>query len=607
MMQRIEITLRLTLRSPFIMQGLEATALGVDAAALRDEAQRPLVPADQVKGLLRAACVTLERETQGNVIGESTIRHLFGEPSDKRVGTAPDQDRPNRGALVFGDLVMTTAHREGAITRVHIDPVTGAAKTGHVQTVELVAPIGKKVVFEGAVIAHIDPDRLTNPSPDPGKWLTNILNKAIGLVPAVGALKSAGFGQVVTGSATIKESRNLTLPDLRTETAERVAFRVTFDRRLLVDAQWLAANVRKGSAVVPGAVFKGALAERLKRAGQNPEEDGELMNALSAIRFSHAFPDDGYGGLGELALPLSLFVDDAPGLSPVADGLVGGAPDKAPRRGGGVPTFQADWKPKHWAAVRRALGFDEPHAPACLPRGHVEIGEDYVAVEGQLFVDVARSHMDSGGNDRVWHLKVSRNGIEAGMFGRMLDLLESEGLDGIGATGARATFTRDGARFRPGHVTETSPGFGLWAVMLATPAMMLDPLQLLEKDSTAEALFEAYRSFWADVANAGVLVNFYASQRLTGGYLAVRRRLYGRGRYYPFLLTEPGSVFLLKGELKDRLTDLVTNGLPVMKDMKDVNGSIDWRNCPYMPENGYGEIIVNRIDHAPLAQGVTHG
>ena len=125
MTRRAEIHLTLTLQSPFLMQGLGGTVLGVDAAALRDEVERPLVPADQVKGLLRAACVTLERATDGAVVNAVEIDALFGSRSPDRKDDGSEQDRPLRGALIFGDLVAEKSSTCGTITRVHIDPVTG--------------------------------------------------------------------------------------------------------------------------------------------------------------------------------------------------------------------------------------------------------------------------------------------------------------------------------------------------------------------------------------------------------------------------------------------------------------------------------------------------
>lgn len=105
--RRAEISVTLVLRSPFLFQGLNAAAAGVDARVLRDEQDNPIVPADQVKGVLRGACVSLMQATDG-VVTAADLEALFGAespPPAKDSGAAgQEQDRPARGTLVFGDL-----------------------------------------------------------------------------------------------------------------------------------------------------------------------------------------------------------------------------------------------------------------------------------------------------------------------------------------------------------------------------------------------------------------------------------------------------------------------------------------------------------------------
>jgi hypothetical protein len=111
-------------------------------------------------------------------------------------------------------------------------------------------------------------------------------------------------------------------------------------------------------------------------------------------------------------------------------------------------------------------------------------------------------------------------------------------------------------------------------------------------------LFERYRNYWETQIEGVRLINFYARHRLTGGHHGVRRRLYGQNRYYPYLLTEPGAVFLLAGGDSDadsqRLAEYVNSGLPAVRPSQAVE-LLTWRTCPYLPENGYGTIVVNPI------------
>jgi len=88
---------------------------------------------------------------------------------------------------------------------------------------------------------------------------------------------------------------------------------------------------------------------------------------------------------------------------------------------------------------------------------------------------------------------------------------------------------------------------------------------------------------------------------MTGGYLAKKLYPLYSDCYYPYVLTEAGSVFVL--ELQSPLADealnrFVENGLSLPSQIialfpEEEDHYEHWKNCPYVPENGYGEIIVN--------------
>jgi hypothetical protein len=65
------------------------------------------------------------------------------------------------------------------------------------------------------------------------------------------------------------------------------------------------------------------------------------------------------------------------------------------------------------------------------------------------------------------------------------------------------------------------------------------------------------------------------------------------------VLTEPGSVFLIKGGDAGKLAAIARFGLAPVA-LSDVP-TLDWRNCPYLRENGYGEVVFSLIDHVQLA------
>ena len=133
---------------------------------------------------------------------------------------------------------------------------------------------------------------------------------------------------------------------------------------------------------------------------------------------------------------------------------------------------------------------------------------------------------------------------------------------------------------------------------------------ILEQDG-ADPLRDAYHDFWREVSQGSLtLERFFARQSLHGGY--VSRRANHR-HYEPFLLTDRGSVFVLtiEDEVKARplLDTWNVQGLPTPEWVSrryTPNGAALWQRCPYLPQNGFGEIEIDLECHTtkrfPLEQ-----
>jgi hypothetical protein len=585
MLERIELGIELKVRSPFLFQGLANALMGLDATQLRDEEGKPLIPADQVRGVLKEAMCDIASVAPDAVTPEE-ILSLFGAGSEKADDAVPrddfEHDRPSRSQLIFSDLTATDSPRDaGETTRVEIDLETGAAKTGHLQIIERVAPMGQVVTFIGTIVAFCPING--------GQRVATALNSALNTVTSIGAFKSPGFGEIASAKIFPKTTAPL-LPPTATAAQERAQFIVTFDRPILVDADWIADNAMLGAAIVPGAVFKGALAELLKRSGISPETDKVVAGPLAALRISHAVPVNDTVEPTMRPLPLSLIsVKDGDAYN-FGDALQVPEGNGAMIKGkAGV--FLTDWKSDAFSLAAQKLGYASSDEPAKLPRTHTAIGPGGVANDQQLFTTIARSV-----RGRQWLVTV--DGSKA-----LVDQLAA-GLDGVGKTSATATLRKvaQPATIQPQPVHGTTDQF---AIVLQTPALMLDP----KGDTNVGAQYALY---FRTVCPEAKLLNFYAAQRLAGRYLATRRRPYGASTYYPFIMTDSGAVFLLQAEagkavsLRERLAKLMRTGLPVVT-LKGA-APLDWRNCPFVPENGFGEI---RADHlsAPndLWRAVTNG
>ncbi|MTW19050.1 hypothetical protein GJ689_22900 [Rhodoplanes serenus] len=623
---RLALALSVTVASPFLFRGLGGKLVGLDAAALRDEEGHPIIPADQIRGCLRDAFEDLAAAGAG--LGASDILDLFGRPSAAE-RTAGTPNEPLRGRLIVSDLVARGVDRstQHETTRIEIEDDTGAVDEGKMQVLELVAPFGRAVTFEGTAILYV-------PVGEEEAWTTR-LRRALALVTAIGAAKSAGYGEVTATAVERVAATPVVIPAAPLAASigpVRRRYRVTFDRAILVDAEKIADNAVLGSVVLPGAVFKGALAQVLIHAGEDPRT-GAYRDSLAALSIGHAFPeafrrDEASGALepsgtpGLLPLPLSLVSADGEVFGDAlrcpdgrdvlmrVDSRLGDRKCEAAR-------FAGDWKSPWFGKANAALGRLPTEEPPPIARTHTAIDHDGVATDQALFTTLARSvrrarSAAEGGDwtDRSWIVDVAADGDAASL--RLLALLE-QGLDGIGKTGARATFRAIGET--PAPVLREIDGHpGEYAVMLVTPAHLLDPTSLVEmrdgrpawKDISPQ---KAYADYWGQLLPGATLVGAIARQRYTGGYLARRRRARGQKAYHPFLITEAGSVFHLSGVRGDdlaRLRDLCRTGLPPAA----IDGrAVDWETCPYVRENGYGRITADHLSGpigATLLKEVRH-
>ena len=635
-MIRRALKITLCVRSPFLFEGLGNALFGVDAAALRNEAGAPIIPAEQVKGVLRAACSVFcgydkidahdgepaKADVPGRapgVLSRKERDELFGGESPEANGG--EQNVPKRGNLTFADLTAARHAREGIVTRIEIDDDAGAVKQGALQVIELAAPLGAVVKFTGEAVLFVadttEADRLTE-----------VLDKALRLVPAIGSAKSAGFGEVVhdvaQGAATgIKSDPDfvLALSTHNVAGAKRRAYAMTFDRPFLVEATRIAGNMFVGAEVVPGAAIKGALATALLRAGAETEAPGSAWEkAFAALRISHAFPENDDGVLSGFRTPQSVIArKDAKKLH-FADALAT-LPGEACLLDDRTPAFPVDWKPEWFETFSKDGHSPKSAGVGYVPRIHVAIDRDsLIAIDQKLFGTIRRSALvEAGDRKRRWRLIVDAECLDDAKASQIFDLIGKgidgvmKGLDGVGRSGATAEFeeitiasVNPWSRLREAALPTPAPYVATGAHSVCHALTLLTPALLVEMGAVAarpdrRITFDDYERFWR-AATGGELLNAFATATLAGGYVATRRRVFGAA-YYPFTLTDAGSVFLVRGADPAKLAQLLRWGL---EPPAQTGGEpLTWRTCPYVPQNGYGEIACNLVDHAALRDGVT--
>lgn len=587
---RYEIPISVTLRTPFATRGLVVSRASTDLPLARNGSKELIIPGTLLTGVLRAALERLAGANDRPVkLGGATskveddIGDLLGRRSTRderemqeawRVANTPD-----RGRLVIRDLIIDTASAAKKLEnpndypRVKLDAELGSVAEGFLQFIEQPFAIGETVTFSGVVdlrAGGVPVDRARE-----------LLEKALKLVPAIGAIKSSGFGRVVrvaVGQATGIAAASVPAP-LAGGSAHRVIYRI--DRPFLVGGAMVSANLFRGSPIVPGGAIKGTIAQAVRDAGL---ETPGMVDLLADITFGHAFPRPAAAGHDPWwPLPLSLAQTDD--HTQILDCLL--QPEEtaiaAMGRCGGALRFAPDVKSD--GALRRHFGLDWD-LPTYDVRTRTKIdGRTGMAAyedgAGQLFSYAA---VEPRGFEWVGRLIVPDK-VDPSLLNSLLGLLQI-GITGLGKTGAMI-------KGEIGATLSYPSVAGDLALTLVTPAALND----LDTLRAGSPLQEDYAKYWDKLGYE--LVEFFAQQRLEGGYLALRYPPRSDA-CDPYLLTEPGSVFLVRPMKPNAsLNDLLMRGLPPTEWI----AKRDWQSCPFQRENGYGEVRLNLVDHRALTAG----
>lgn len=570
MKNRLRIPLTLTVKGPILTQWSEPGRYGEDAAMARSEGHY-YIPGTLIKGLLRESLEELNKAAGQNW----PIETWLGKKSANRDAMADSFD-PYRGDWTITDLKdpAPADQRDAKLTtRIAIDEDRGSVKKGFLAMFEQPYQPGETVTFTGEVrlFATTEEENTILPA----------LRAGLNWIAAVGSQRTVGFGQVE--KFEFGEVERLQ-PAEAAENSNASQWRVTlqFKDPFCVTETRPRANTFEGSEVISGGVIKGAVARMLETASGFTE----LRVNLAKIRVTHFLPEQEKGPRPKRA-PLSFYFAD--GAAGYADGGL------VPPGGIGEVAFNVDWK-------------DEPQGIAKKKYPWPQVKKELrvrTAIEGE-----ARKSKDEEmfairmvlPGEHVWRGVLDLSTVDKdqrpAIIGQLRGLLQNE-IWGIGKTKAAATV--EICEVQAGNGPQDLTKQATVRVVLQTPALLLDPSQI-KNDSTPKDLLTLYQaSFGAD--GGLTLLNFFHDLRLDGGDY-----LYGRFRkgeqYKPYLLTTPGSTFVFtvadEEKAKQTLDKWYTRGLPIPETCKYFycdhapKGTAKedlWKYCPYVPENGFGEIL----------------
>lgn len=550
---------KICVRSPFIFADVDASGIGIDTPALRNSDDQAIMPADHFKGLLREAWCALNAK----VPQPSNEGDLFGSETTKN-----NAYQPERGKVLFSDMVQNEDKYSGHLTRIRIDENTGTVMDGMLEVIELTRPLGDAATFVGQIIWHGEVRA--------AQELRTSLQMALRIIPYFGGARSAGFGEHVREKSSIGAPVPETLSKpIAVSAGKTYQVRAQFDRPIAVNVTQLASNIFEGGTVVPGSAIKGALADMLAAGGRVMSPT--VSAALSAMRISHAFavaPES--GKLLDRALPLSHVVFES---DPKFHSQLGKGDDAGFDATMGVGSFLPDAKGKQWSNFRKQLDRCGSHFPQWA-LGHTKISPELGSAEDRkLFVTMA---VDTTAHRYQFQIQLPDKAAAADIEHIMQTL--HAGLDNIGKTAARMVKVEISS-VNPVKPTAASE----IAIMLETPALFVIPKDGVYQEDPSMMLARYFKHFNLD------LKDHFCQRRLVGGYPVLRAK--GLKSYRPLTLYSEGSCFELNGEVADieNFSAFANTGLPVLReDQNDqLNVETDWKSCLYLPQNGYGEISVN--------------
>lgn len=599
----IACRVRLTVQGPILTRSTAIGAYGVDAPVARDHDGRPLVAGSHVKGKLRQAW------------------RDFGLESEKINGWLGKVDKGSgqkRARVQFGDFRAEDDGREDATrTRIKIDAGRGTADDGALQILETPYVSGTEITFTGRTVILAPPEEAAT--------IADAVRRGLHWIPQLGGERTIGFGRLLAVEMAEETplDRPWPVPPLPAE-EDRLRLVLRFLEPFCIGVAPREDTLYTSDTVVPGGVVKGALAA-LSRA---VHPGRPLPDWFDQLRISHLrpvalapMPTRRPFAFADPAALVTRLKIERPRAIPLSLAF---GPDERPHDmalernacliADRAPAFRPDWKGRHWAEATALCAIDTPPRRLQL---RTEIDPETLASKTErLFAYetvIPDGHLWVGELDLA-DVTQERRDVVAWLWALTDGLIP-----GIGKTDALAQVILGGDRHdarkaRKSEAEALEPiDSKYWVLTLQTPALLCTTDSLLKNGSSAQERLElAYQGAFEQLSGGLLrLCNYFATQRLAGGPFLLQHYM-GNKDYKPFLLTEAGSVFVLEETGNRKRDDVSTllrrwlrHGMPLPAAVKqwhfgDRAGDDDaklWDRCPYIVQNGYGEVVVNDPIH----------
>lgn len=624
-MLKVSLRITLTLEGPLLTQSSSPGNPGLDAVICRNYKDEACLPGTLISGKLRQAWGELDNASGGQI--------WFRPRIDLWLGTHAEYALPRRKQLFLSDFVLESeqaeqnqeAIHEAIRHRITIDQERGAVKEQQLVMIENPFISGGQYCFSGDV-------HFFSPSEKEADNICRHILAGFKWFSQIGAMRSVGFGRVV--KAELAEpvkgflpkparpavfTRPAALPE-----KNRISLRIEPQYPFCIAGK-LSENLFEPEAIISGGALLGSIATTWSHlTGQQTGHVGtiddpdrqELKENFSNLRISHAFP----GGPGcerkrPVVAPLSLvqLSDDA--TKTFYDVAQLDAPCLINNK---PPDFAVDWKDDEttlkcypWPSIRRPewgwakLG-TELRVRTAIDRNALRSADEQLFSYERIISDNA-----------CWYAELDLSRITEDKRGVVLAQLRSllaQGIIALGKTKTPAKITFEETPVQPFFpVANLEPiNDDQWIITLQTDTLLGSPEELCET-SVRDELQAMYQQAWTEISGNTLYLEkdrYFARQKLFGGkyrHMMMARNQQDDVQYRPWLLTEAGSVFVLRADDKsikgiaaaqEKITEWLACGLPLSSAVCTCYGiskepAQQWRQTPFIPQNGYGEIAVN--------------
>lgn len=606
-MYKCNFEVTLTLQAPILTHTVDTLGFGIDMAT-RKYHNKPVLNGSLIRGnILHNLLYFAESLPKDN--GESLTKdvyHWFGQEANSGVEAIRAKLNFDYFWKLDESSVSYSTNVDSVRYRIGIDDNSGTVESGNLQIIESCFATGEKPRFKGMITAWVNDE-------NEFKRLERWLNKAFQYITAIGALKGAGFGKLINTEIIQHDSEKAESIETPLQ-SNRIGIELRLDRPLCTAQPHVPDSNRFISEdFISGTIMKGAFARQFSFL----ESENTLIDELDFenIYFTHALPCDSNQSGRPLPLPLSLTTVDDQVIDMAIQSkhclLLKKNEDKNEYI---APAFSPDWKDKDFKLVKKQLkkiNFNPlfPTQRLLTVRTAIDTKTN-TAAENKLFsLECVDNHIRNNQCDAtkmLWRAEICLGKIneekKEAITKKLTGMLVQSGLSDIGKTKAAANVS---IYKEPFNESNLEPVDGLYyLIMLRTETRMLPCSHNITPTNGHQQLHQQYDDYFRYISGDNLtLSHFYAQQRLFGGDYYWQYYRKKTTEYRPEWLSVPGSVFVLKamsenqGKIHELLSCWLETGLPVARDRQNDN----WQTDPLIPQNGYGEIVINHEIHTVLA------